>query len=718
MRNLHGAYKYVIKFKIISYNGGVRMGQRLVIVESPAKAKTIKKYLGKNYVVEASMGHVRDLPKSQLGVDIEKNYEPKYITIRGKGELLDKIKKQAKKSEKIYLATDPDREGEAISWHLANILKIDTEESCRIEFNEVTKSAVKNAIKSPRKINGNVFDAQQARRVLDRLVGYEISPILWRKVKWGLSAGRVQSVALRIICDREKEIQAFVPEEYWTVEAKVSKLAESKTFTVKLHSKKGKKIIINNEEDANNIIKVIQQGEFVVKDIKDTAKSKNPLPPFTTSTLQQDAYRKINFSTKKTMATAQQLYEGIEVKGHGTIGLITYMRTDSVRVSEEAQGATLEFIKNIYGDKYAPKVKRTYKGKKGAQDAHEAIRPTNVEITPEIAKETLTNDQLKLYTLIWNRFVASQMESAIIDTTSISINNGEYLFKASGYKVRFDGFTRIYATDNEDEDGNAKLPTLNTDEKLIEKSVDGKQHFTQPPARFSEASLVKTLEENGIGRPSTYAPTITTLLSRKYVDREKKVLFPTELGFIVNNIVSEYFKQIVDVEFTAEMESKLDSIEEGNANWKSVVEEFFEPLKEAIDIAEKEIAKITIEDKVSDIPCDKCGRLMVIKQGRFGEFLACPGYPECKNTKTMARELDVKCPKCGGNVLEKRSKKGKTFYGCGNYPQCDFVSWHEPTEKKCPQCGSVMAKRYSKAKGDYLECINSECKYKELTDNK
>ncbi len=694
------------------------MGQKLVIVESPAKAKTIKKYLGKNYVVEASMGHVRDLPKSQLGVDIEKNYEPKYITIRGKGELLDKIKKQAKKSEKIYLATDPDREGEAISWHLANILKIDTEESCRIEFNEVTKSAVKNAIKSPRKINENVFDAQQARRVLDRLVGYEISPILWRKIKWGLSAGRVQSVALRIICDREKEIQAFVPEEYWTVEAKVSKLAETKTFTVKLHSKKGKKIIINKEEEANNIIKVVQQGEFVVKDIKDTAKSKNPLPPFTTSTLQQDAYRKINFSTKKTMATAQQLYEGIEIKGHGTIGLITYMRTDSVRVSEEAQGATLEFIKNIYGDKYAPKVKRTYKGKKGAQDAHEAIRPTNVEITPEIAKETLSNDQLKLYTLIWNRFVASQMESAIIDTTSISISNGDYLFKASGFKVRFDGFTKIYATDNEDEDGNAKLPNLNTDEKLIEKSVDGKQHFTQPPARFSEASLVKTLEENGIGRPSTYAPTITTLLSRKYVDREKKVLFPTELGFIVNNIVSEYFKQIVDVEFTAEMESKLDSIEEGNANWKSVVEEFFVPLKEAIEIAEKEIAKITIEDKVSDIPCDKCGRLMVIKQGRFGEFLACPGYPECKNTKTMARELDVKCPKCGGNVLEKRSKKGKIFYGCGNYPQCDFVSWHEPTEKKCPQCGSVMAKRYSKAKGDYLECINSECKHKELTDNK
>ena len=694
------------------------MGQKLVIVESPAKAKTIKKYLGKNYVVEASMGHVRDLPKSQLGVDIEKNYEPKYITIRGKGELLDKIKKQAKKSEKVYLATDPDREGEAISWHLAKILKIDTEESCRIEFNEVTKNAVKNAIKSPRKINENVFDAQQARRVLDRLVGYEISPILWRKVKWGLSAGRVQSVALRIICDREKEIQAFVPEEYWTIEAKVSKVGETKTFIVKLYSEKGKKIVINNEEEANNIIKKVKQGDFIVKDVKDTSKTKNPLPPFTTSTLQQDAYRKINFSTKKTMATAQQLYEGIDVKEHGTVGLITYMRTDSVRISDEAQESALEFIKNTYGDKYTPKVKRVYKGKKRAQDAHEAVRPTNIEITPEIAKESLTNDQLKLYTLIWNRFVASQMESAMIDTTSVSIYNGDYIFKTSGYKVRFDGFTKIYTSDNEDEEANAKLPVLNVEEELKEKCVDGKQHFTQPPARFSEASLVKTLEENGIGRPSTYAPTITTLLSRKYVDREKKVLLPTELGFIVNNIVSEYFKQIVDVEFTAEMENKLDNIEEGNANWKSVVEEFFVPLKEAIEIAEKEIAKITIEDKVSDIPCDKCGRLMVIKQGRFGEFLACPGYPECKNTKTMARELDVHCPKCGGNILEKRSKKGKIFYGCGNYPQCDFVSWHEPTEKKCAKCGSVMAKRYSKAKGDYLECINAECKEKEFTDNK
>lgn len=690
------------------------MGQRLVIVESPAKAKTIKKYLGKNYVVEASMGHVRDLPKSQLGVDIENNYEPKYITIRGKGELLDKIRKQAKKSEKVYLATDPDREGEAISWHLAKILKINTDDCCRIEFNEITKNAVKNAIKSPRKINEHVFDAQQARRVLDRLVGYEISPILWRKIKWGLSAGRVQSVSLRIICDREKEIASFIPQEYWTIEVKVSSEKDAKAFVIKLQNKNGKKITINNKEEADQIIKEIKNGQFIVKDVKETVKYKNPLPPFTTSTLQQEAYRKINFSTKKTMSTAQQLYEGIDIKGHGSVGLITYMRTDSVRISEEAQEMALDFIKENYGDNYIPKSKRVYKGKSGAQDAHEAVRPSNVEITPQIAKESLSADQFKLYSLIWNRFMASQMESATIDSTSISIVNGNYGFRASGFKVKFDGFMKIYDVEKDDEEENLKLPNLNIGEVLKSKDTEGKQHFTQPPARFSEASLVKTLEENGIGRPSTYAPTITTLLSRKYIEREKKMLCPTELGEIVNNLVSEYFKQIVDVEFTADMENKLDSIEEGNANWKDVVGEFFTPLKKAIDIAEKEIAKITIEDKVSDIPCDKCGRMMVIKQGRFGEFLACPGYPECKNTKTMSRELEVPCPKCGGTILEKRSKKGKVFYGCGNYPQCDFVSWYEPSEKKCPECGSVMAKRHSKAKGDYLECINSECKYKEM----
>ena len=692
------------------------MGQRLVIVESPAKAKTIKKYLGKNYVVEASMGHVRDLPKSQLGVDVENNYEPKYITIRGKGELLDKIKKQAKKSEKVFLAMDPDREGEAISWHLAKILKLDTNEPCRIEFNEITKNAVKNAIKSPRKINEHVFDAQQARRVLDRLVGYEISPILWRKIKWGLSAGRVQSVALRIICDREKEIGEFTPQEYWSIEVLVHKKDENKSFIIKLQNKSGKKLNITSKAEADEIIKEISKGSFIVKDVKEITKAKNPLPPFTTSTLQQEAYKKLNFSTKKTMATAQQLYEGVEVQGHGTVGLITYMRTDSVRISEEAQEMALDFIKNNYGEKYLPKTKRSYKGKSGAQDAHEAVRPSNVEISPEIAKGSLSNDQYKLYSLIWNRFMASQMESALIDTTSVTVANGSYGFKASGYKVKFDGYTKIYSSESEDdqESENMKLPNLKAEEVLIDKHIDGKQHFTQPPARFSEASLVKTLEENGIGRPSTYAPTITTLLSRQYIEREKKVLCPTELGSIVNNLVCEYFKQIVDVEFTAEMENKLDNIEAGEANWKDVVGGFFEPLKVAIDIAEKEVAKITIEDKVSDVPCDKCGRMMVIKQGRFGEFLACPGYPECKNTKTMAKELEVPCPKCGGTILEKKSKKGKTFYGCANYPSCDFVSWYEPSNKKCPECGSVMAKRKSKAKGDYLECINSECKHKEI----
>jgi DNA topoisomerase I len=690
------------------------MGQKLVIVESPAKAKTIKKYLGKNYVVEASMGHVRDLPKSQLGVDVDNNYEPKYITIRGKGELLDKLKREAKKSEKIYLATDPDREGEAISWHLAKVLKINEGEKCRIEFNEITKNAVKNAIKNPRTINENVFDAQQARRVLDRLVGYEISPILWRKIKWGLSAGRVQSVALRIICDREREYLDFVPTEYWTVEGKVLKKGETNSLLIRLHSKDGKKLEISTKAESDKIISELENNSFVVKAIKNTEKVKNPLPPFTTSTMQQDAYRKINFSTKKTMSTAQQLYEGIEVKGFGSVGLITYMRTDSVRVSDEAQVAVGEFIKNVFGESYLPASKRVYKGKKNAQDAHEAIRPTHFEITPDIAKASLSNDQYKLYTLIWNRFVASQMASALIDSTSIDIKNGIYGLKASGYKVKFDGFTKVYNTDSEEEGEGVKLPKLEEGEELIKKSIEGKQHFTQPPAKFSEASLVKTLEENGIGRPSTYAPTISTLLDRKYIERNKKVLEPTELGFIVNNLMSEYFKQIVDIEFTAEMEDKLDRVEEGTEQWKTIVDVFFKPLKNSIEIAEKEIAKITIEDKVSDVKCDKCGQFMVIKQGRFGDFLACPGYPECKNTKAITREIEASCPKCEGAILEKRSKKGKTFFGCENYPKCDFVSWHEPTKERCPQCNEVLVKRYSKAKGNYLECTNKECKYKTL----
>ncbi|MGV8980285.1 type I DNA topoisomerase [Clostridium sp.] len=689
------------------------MGQKLVIVESPAKAKTIKKYLGKNFVVEASMGHVRDLPKSQLGVDIENNYQPKYITIRGKGELLDKLRKEAKKSDKVYLATDPDREGEAIAWHLAKALKIDENDKCRIEFNEITKTAVKNAIKSPRVINAPLVDAQQARRILDRLVGYEISPILWRKVKWGLSAGRVQSVTLKIICDRQKEIEKFITKEYWTVECQLHKDGDAHNLDVKLTSKNGKKIEINSKEESDEIINSLNEKEFIVRKIKKASKNKNPLPPFITSTLQQDAYRKLNFATKRTMSIAQQLYEGIEIEGHGIIGLITYMRTDSTRISEEAQGNAKEFIVNKYGEKYYPETPRVFKSKKNIQDAHEAIRPSNVEITPEIAKKTLKAPQHKLYTLIWNRYVASQMEACLLHTISMDIENGEFILKASGSKVVFDGFRKIYNEDLEEEENNLKLPELMEGDILNSEKNEGKQHFTLPPARFSEASLVKTLEENGIGRPSTYAPIITTLLSRKYVEKDNKTLEVTELGNIVNNIVSEYFKQIVDIEFTAQMENNLDTIEEGQEKWENIVDIFFTPLKKDIEIAEKEIAKITIEDEVTEVECDKCGKFMVIKHGRFGDFLACPGYPECKNTKAITKELEVPCPKCGGKILERRSKKGTKFYGCSNYPECDFVSWFEPTEIKCSVCGTYMVKRYSKTKGDFMECSNKECKNKE-----
>ena len=689
------------------------MGQKLVIVESPAKAKTIKKYLGSNYIVEASMGHVRDLPKSQLGVDIDNNYQPKYITIRGKGELLDKLRKEAKKCDKIYLATDPDREGEAISWHLAKALKIDEKAKCRIEFNEITKTAVKNAIKSPRVINEQLVDAQQARRILDRLVGYEISPILWRKVKWGLSAGRVQSVTLKIICDRQKEIEKFIAKEYWTIECELCKDGESQRLNVKLASKNGEKIEISSKEESDSIINSLNTKGFTVNKIKKSPKSKNPLAPFITSTLQQDAYRKLNFATKRTMSIAQQLYEGMDIEGHGTVGLITYMRTDSTRISDEAQANAKDFIQSKYGEQYYPSTPRVFKGKKNIQDAHEAIRPSNIEITPAIAKKSLKEPQYKLYTLIWNRFMASQMESCLLDTVSIDIANGDYILKASGSKVAFDGFRKIYDEELDEEENTLKLPDLAQGDLLISEKTEGKQHFTQPPAKFSEASLVKTLEENGIGRPSTYAPIITTLLSRKYVEKDKKTLEVTELGHIVNNIVSEYFKQIVDIEFTAQMENNLDCIEEGQEKWEHIVDTFFIPLKKDIDIAEKEIAKITIEDEVSDVECDKCGKLMVIKHGRFGDFLACPGYPECKNTKAITKELEVPCPKCAGKILERRSKKGTKFFGCSNYPACDFVSWFEPTDVKCSKCGSYMLKRYSKTKGDYMECSNVECKHKE-----
>ncbi|MGU8956993.1 type I DNA topoisomerase [Clostridium perfringens] len=688
------------------------MGQKLVIVESPAKAKTIEKYLGKNYVVEASMGHVRDLPKSQLGVDIENEYNPKYITIRGKGELLSKLRKLAKKSDKIYLATDPDREGEAISWHLANVLKIDENENCRIEFNEITKDAVKNSIKHPRKINCNLVDAQQARRVLDRLVGYEISPLLWRNVKWGLSAGRVQSAALKLICDREEEIKKFNPEEYWTVDVKLKK--GKKSFPVKLTTKNKKKIEIKNKEQADQIIDELKENEYIVSKIKKGTKNKNPLAPFTTSTLQQEASKKLNFMTKKTMSVAQQLYEGVEVKKFGTVGLITYMRTDSVRISKEAQEKALNFIDETYGKEYVPEEPRVYKGKKNIQDAHEAIRPTYVEITPEIAKANLSNDQYKLYALIWKRFIASQMATCVLNTNSLEIKNGEYTLRASGSTIKFDGFMKVYEYISGEEEESVLLPELEENEVLKEESIEGKQHFTQPPARYSEAAFVKLLEEKGIGRPSTYVPTISTLISRKYVDREKKILIPTELGFIVNDILSNYFKQIVDTDFTAEMEVKLDNVEAGKESWTHIVDEFFTPLKEDIEKAEKEISKVIIEDKVSDVPCDKCGRLMVIKHGRFGDFLACPGYPECQNTKPIVEEVDANCPLCGGKILVKRSKKGNRFYGCSNYPECNFVSWYEPTNEKCPECGSYMVKRYSKSKGEYLQCSDKECKYEKI----
>ena len=690
------------------------MGQNLVIVESPAKAKTIEKYLGKNYVVEASMGHVRDLPKSKLGVDIENNFAPNYITIRGKGELLTKLKKLAKKSDKVYLATDPDREGEAISWHLANVLKIDNSEKCRIEFNEITKTAVKGSLKKAREININLVDAQQARRILDRLVGYEISPILWRNVKWGLSAGRVQSVALKLICDRENEIKAFEPKEYWTIEITIIK--SRKKFPIRLLNKNGKKIEIETEDQANAIIKDLSKNDFIVKSIKIGTKNKNPLPPFTTSTLQQDASKKLNFITKRTMSIAQVLYEGVNVKGYGTVGLITYMRTDSVRISQEAQEKTLEFLESTYGKEYLPESPRVYKGKKNIQDAHEAIRPTYIEITPEIAKDNLTPEQFKLYSLIWKRFLASQMATCILKTNSIDIYNGDYKFRASGSQIEYDGFMKIYeyTTEEENDNSGGLIPALDEGEVLKKDTLEGKQHFTQPPARYTEASFVKLMEEKGIGRPSTYVPTISTIISRDYVTREKKNLIPTELGFIVNNIVSEYFKQIVDVDFTAEMEKNLDHIEEGSEEWEKVVGEFFEPLKVAIEKAEKEVSKVVIEDEVTDIPCDKCGRMMVIKRGRYGKFLACPGYPECKNAKPIVEELDVPCPECGKKIVVKKSRRGKKFFGCSGYPDCKFVSWNEPVNEKCPECNSYMVKKFSKKDGTYLQCSSKECGYKKM----
>lgn len=695
------------------------MAQNLVIVESPAKAKTIGRFLGKGYKIEASIGHVRDLPKSQMGVDIENDFKPRYINIRGKAEIINRLKKEAKNAKKVYLATDPDREGEAISWHLANLLNIDNAEKCRITFNEITQNAIKNAIKSPREIDMNLVNAQQARRVLDRIVGYKISPLLWRKIKKGLSAGRVQSVATRLICDREDEINRFVPEEFWTITAKLSKKQFKSTFEARIYAKregkKEEKIDLKTEEQVNAILKELAGSDFVVEKVKKTEKKKAPSPPFTTSTLQQEASRRLGFPTKKTMLIAQQLYEGIEVKGVGAVGLVTYIRTDSLRISAEAQKDAKEFIGSKYGNMYLPEELRIFKNKSESQDAHEAIRPTHVAMEPDAIKTSLTNDQYKLYKLIWERFVASQMASAIYDTVNVDIKAGDYLFKASGSKIKFDGYLTVYADNNEDEasddeDRKSNIPDIEEGELLEVRQIDPKQHFTQPPPRYTEATLVKALEEKGIGRPSTYAPIITTIIQRGYVVLVKKFLVPTELGKIVTELLKTYFKDIVDVTFTAQLEKKLDDIEEGQKNWVEIMQEFYSQFVPVLKEADVKIGHVDVPDEISDVVCEKCGKNMVIKNGRFGRFLACPGFPQCKNTKPLFEEAGVVCPDCGGKVVVKKSKKGKKYYGCENYPECKFMTWNKPLEEKCPKCGGVLVRGFVGRKPQ-VKCSNEDCDY-------
>ena len=683
-----------------------KSGKTLVIVESPSKAKTIGKYLGSNYKVIASVGHVRDLPKSKLGIDIENDFEPMYIPIRGKGDLIKELKKEAKAAGKVYLATDPDREGEAISWHLAYLLGIDAETPCRIVFNEITKDAIKNAVKNPRPIDLKLVDAQQARRVLDRLVGYQISPLLWRKIRRGLSAGRVQSAALKIICDRENEIKAFIPKEYWNITANFKK---GKKFAAKLTEYKGKKIAIGSKDEAEQVLAALEKGSYTVEQINRRQRSRKPFAPFTTSSLQQDAANKIGFTTKKTMMVSQQLYEGVEIKGQGTVGLVTYIRTDSVRISEEAKTAAKQYIEENFGKNYTANNIYSNK-KKDIQDAHEAIRPSRITLDPESIKESLTADQYKLYKLIWTRFLASQMAAAVFDSMQVSIANGDYGLKASGSKLIFDGYQKIYST-NLDEDKDKLLPELSEGENLTAESTDCEQKFTEPPARFTEASLVKELEEKNIGRPSTYAPIIATILERKYVSREKKTLIPTELGFVVTGLMEEYFKEIVDVGFTADMEDKLDDVEAKDANWKEIIRDFYGPLKEELEIADKAIEKVQLEDKVSDEVCEICGKPMVFKSGRFGEFLACSGYPECKNTKAIVQSIDVKCPDCGKDIVAKRGRSGKIFYGCSGYPDCTRAFWYKPTNRKCPQCGELLLEKHTKT--TKYACSNDKCGYKE-----
>lgn len=687
------------------------MANNLVIVESPAKAKTIKQYLGKSYNVVASMGHIRDLPKSQMGVDLEHNFEPKYITIRGKGELLSKLKKEAKNAKKVYLATDPDREGEAISWHLAYLLGIDENSKCRITFNEITKNAVQTAIKEPRPIDTDLVNAQQARRVLDRIVGYKISPILWRKVKKGLSAGRVQSVATRLVVDREREIENFVPEEYWTVDARLKTEAGAE-FDASLSTCGGKKIKPAKEEEVKKITEELKEASFVVESVKKGEKKRSPAPPFTTSTLQQEASRKLNFTVKRTMMAAQRLYEGVAVEGHGTVGLITYMRTDSLRISNDALSDVRAMILDKYGNELLPAKPTVYKTKNTAQDAHEAIRPTYASITPAEVKASLPADMYKIYKLIWERFVACQMKPAVYETASADIKAGRYGFKASGSKLVFKGYMSVYVEGRDDDktEKDKVLPPLSENEALTLVKLMPGQHFTQPPQRFTEATLIKLLEEKGIGRPSTYAPTITTITARGYVTREKKQLIPTELGSVVTDIMTEYFPNIVGVAFTAEMEKDLDEIEEGETDWVKVVGDFYGPFEKTIETADEKIGKVKIEDEKSDVICEKCGRTMVYKMGRFGKFLACPGFPECRNAKPIVKETGANCPKCGKKILEKKSKTGKTYYGCEDNPKCDFMTWDMPVAgEKCPRCGGLLLQKKGKKK--QIVCANPDCGY-------
>ena len=684
------------------------MARYLVIVESPTKVKTIKKFLGSNYVVMASNGHVRDLPKSQMGVDLENDFEPKYITIRGKGEILAGLRKEVKKADKIYLATDPDREGEAISWHLMKALKLEGKKVYRISFNEITKSAVKASLKNARDIDMDLVDAQQARRVLDRIVGYKISPVLWAKVKRGLSAGRVQSVALRIIADREDEIAAFIPEEYWSLDANFKVKGEKKPLTAKFYGTKDEKITIHNEEELHKILADLEDAEYKVVDVKRGERSKKAPLPFTTSTLQQEASKALNFATSKTMRIAQQLYEGVDIKGSGTVGLITYLRTDSTRISEEADANARAYVGKAYGEEYVAETASEQKQKndgKNIQDAHEAIRPSDVTRVPAEIKESLTRDQFRLYQLIWKRFVASRMQPAKYETTSVKIGADDYRFTVSASKIVFEGFRLAYVeSDEEKQSGNVMVKSIDKDSELTKESFDYKQHFTQPPAHYTEASLVKTLEELGIGRPSTYAPTISTIIARRYVAKENKNLYMTELGEVVNNIMKQSFTSIVDVNFTAYMEGLLDMIAEGKVEWKSVISNFYPDLKEAVEKAEKELETVKIEDEVTDVVCEECGRNMVIKYGPHGKFLACPGFPECRNTKPYLEKIGVACPKCGKDIVLRKTKKGRRYYGCEDNPECDFMSWQKPSEEKCPKCGSYMVE-----KGNKLVCGNEQC---------